>query len=166
MQQGTKFSSDPLEARTTTYSDVLGRKRIAAGVRMIPISQNHVYDAYGNLTSLQDALGRVTSFTYDSTYLTYRTSVTKTAGSVALTTSQTHDAEGRVLTATDANGHTTLYSYDEFGRPKQTTFANEGSRSYEYSPLGDPTTQFRRITTTLDFGPPAAAVVQTDYFDR
>jgi len=98
------------------------------------------YDSNGNMASRIDALGRTTSYTYDSlghkltmteplpnsstspsaatTSYTYDAfgNLTQTAAPLGRTTSSTYDGNGNKLTDTDAGGNTTSYQYDALNR--------------------------------------------------
>jgi RHS repeat-associated protein len=72
------------------------------------------YDALGNVLSATDALGRITSYTYDSS--SDALSVTLPAVSAGTpTTSYTYNSFGEVLTATDPLGKVTTNAYDSHG---------------------------------------------------
>jgi YD repeat-containing protein len=101
------------------------------------------YDANGDLTGRTDALGRTTSYGYDTLgrkvsmtipLLNSGTSaaaattsyqydalgnLTQTAAPLGRTTSSQYDANGNKISDTDANGHTTTYQYDA---PEQTDY--------------------------------------------
>ncbi len=76
------------------------------------------YDAHGDLTRQTDALGHEVTFTYDSNgnRLSERQEKTTPQGSRTLTTSTEHDAAGRVLSVTDAEGDTTRSEFDAIGQ--------------------------------------------------
>ncbi len=63
------------------------------------------------MTSVTDAVGDTTTITYDQAgrVLTEENPVQAAAGK---DTAYTYDADGNLLTATDANGHTTTYTYN------------------------------------------------------
>ena len=118
------------------------------------------YDTNGNLTSRTDALGRTTSYTYDSlgrkatmtvplltpgtsvaaatTTYTYDTlgNLTQTAAPLGKTTSSTYDANGNKTSDTDALGHVTSYQYDVLNRLITTTYptspATISTRTYDF----------------------------------
>jgi RHS repeat-associated protein len=72
------------------------------------------YDSLGNVLAATDALGRITSYTYDS--YDDVTSVTGPAvGGGTPTTSYTYNSFGEVLTKTDPLGNVTTNTYDSFG---------------------------------------------------
>jgi RHS repeat-associated protein len=66
------------------------------------------YDADGRLATDRDALGNVTSYTYDLATRTNTTTFPDTG-----VASQTFDARGLVLTETDQLGHPTTHQYDD-----------------------------------------------------
>lgn len=85
----------------------------------------------GDLTTLTNALGHETHYTYDS--LGRKISETGPRGN---TTRYTHDAMGRVLTSTSPLGHTTAYTYDAQGRVTAKIAPDGAVTSYTYSPSG------------------------------
>ena len=117
------------------------------------------YDLNGNLINRTDALGRVTSYTYDSlgrkvtmvqpplsgsstsaatTSYQYDTlgNLTQTAAPLGRTTSSQFDANGNKTSDTDALGHITTYQYDALNRLTTTTYptspATASSRTYDF----------------------------------
>jgi len=78
------------------------------------ISTYYGYDTYGNIRQVTDALGRITTTTYDETTKTFPASVENAIGH---TQQFTYKYEtGKILTSTDPNGKTTTSTYDGFGR--------------------------------------------------
>ena len=121
------------------------------------------YDSSGNMTSVKDANGNVSSLAFDSTWNTYVVSSTNALGHKSLMTT---DAEGRVQVATDPNGNQTAYSYDLFGRQTEVRIAGGGIERSSYSTLGDPNTQYE-TRSKLVSAPGAVEqwLDQTTYFD-
>src|SRR5205823_5871362 len=70
-------------------------------------ARTSTYDAQGRLATDTDALGNVTSYTYDPPTRTNTTTYPDT-GIMA----QTFDARGLILSETDQRGHTTTHGYD------------------------------------------------------
>jgi RHS repeat-associated protein len=101
---------------------------------------NFSYDAANNLTSMVDAKGYLTTFTYQDNL---PVSITDALDN---TTTYTYTAEGLVETETDALGHTTTYAYDQYGQLISSTNDLGLSTTYGYDELG------RRITTTDPLG--------------
>jgi RHS repeat-associated protein len=120
------------------------------------------YDANGNMTGRTDALGRTTSYTYDSlgrkvsttvpppvsgastaTSTTYQYdalgNLVQTAAPLGRVTSSQYDANGNKISDTDARGNVTTYQYDALNRLSTTT--------YPATPSGPATT----ATKTYDF---------------
>jgi RHS repeat-associated protein len=118
------------------------------------------YDANGDLTGRTDALGRTTSYGYDTlgrkvsmtiplpnsgtsaaaatTSYQYDAlgNLTQTAAPLRRTASSQYDANGNKISDTDANGHTTTYQYDALNRLTTTTYPTQpvttSSRTYDF----------------------------------
>ncbi|MBT1185191.1 RHS repeat protein [Streptomyces sp. CJ_13] len=69
------------------------------------------YDEVGNLKTVTDAAGRVTTHAYDPA-----NRLSTTTGPGGITTAFAYDAVGRLTSRTDAVGGKTTYSYDKAGR--------------------------------------------------
>ena len=118
-----------------------------------------IYDADGNMASRTDALGRTTSYTYDSlghkltmveplpsgtsasaatTAYTYDAfgNLTQTAAPLGRTTSSTYDGNGNKLADVDARTNTTSYGYDALNRLITTTYPTSptttSSKTYDF----------------------------------
>ena len=83
-------------------------------------NQSFTYDSLGNRTSVKDALGRVTNFTYDSNANMLSRSI-QLSSTQTLTWSYTYNSFGEVLTATDPLGNVTTSGYDANGNLLSTT---------------------------------------------
>jgi RHS repeat-associated protein/uncharacterized repeat protein (TIGR01451 family) len=87
-----------------------------------------------NLTAVTNALGQVTSNTYDSHgYLT--SSTDPAGGTVAY--SYTAGPLEQMATVVDANGNTTSYSYDGRGNLLAITYPDSATQQFSYDPLGN-----------------------------
>jgi RHS repeat-associated protein len=75
------------------------------------VTTSYAYDRNGNLTSVTDPNGNVTSYLYDDFGQMLR-QVSPVSGQ----TSYGYDAAGQLLATTDANGSTTTRTYDLLGR--------------------------------------------------
>ena len=133
---------------STTFNT---NQTLAAGAIGYDITQNpsrasqFSYDANGDLASKTDALGRTTSYTYNSlgqkitmtepipsgsnaaaatTTYTYDAfgNLTQSQAPLGRTTSSTYDSNGNKLSDTDARGNTTSYKYDNLNRLIETDF--------------------------------------------
>ncbi len=129
------------------------------------------YDSKGNRTSSTDALGRVTSTTYDIWGNVTSRSVQLDA-STTLTWTYTYNAWGQVLTATDpaanvttnsydANGNllstsqsgiTTSFAYDVKGQLTSVTDPRNNSTTFTYTPAGLLATVTDALTNTTTYG--------------
>jgi RHS repeat-associated protein len=123
------------------------------------MASQFTYDSGGNMASRTDALGRTTSYTYNSlgqeismveplppgisasaatTAYTYDAfgNLTQTAAPLGRTTGSTYDANGNKLTDTDARGNITSYAYDALNRLSTTTYptspATAFSKTYDF----------------------------------
>ena len=133
-------------------------------------------DSLGRKTQETDPLGNVTKYTYDAAGHLLTTTKTRVVNgqTETLTTTNTVDADGNVLSTTDALGHVTQstrtplkqlatqtdalgritsYSYDLTGRPTRTTYPDGTTESTGYDPNGNATSQTDR----------AGRVTKTDY---
>ena len=72
------------------------------------------YDNFGNVTQTTDELGRVTSYTYDTSNDVATITQPSVAGGTPRTT-YTYNSFGEVLTMTDPLGHVTTNTYDSHG---------------------------------------------------
>lgn len=97
------------------------------------LSTQYGYDAYGQLTSVTDARGKITQYGYDAY-----------GNLVSLTTPLGYQTQWQYATAdstfgytqpsarTDAKGQQTSYTYDEWGRLRTKTYAGSSSVQYGY----------------------------------
>ena len=84
----------------------------------------------GNLTSVTDANGNTTRYTYDDFGR-----VIKTTNALGNTSEVTYDESGNVLTSTDFGGNLTTYTYDNLDRVSSKT-TPDGTVSYTYTADG------------------------------
>jgi RHS repeat-associated protein len=89
----TRYSYDPRGNRTTV-TDSFGTTRFE-------------YDVLGNVLKTIDALGRVTTATYNA-----QGQMTTLINALGDSTARTYDSNGRVATVTDFLGHTTQMKYE------------------------------------------------------
>jgi len=97
----TTYNYDPAH-RLSAVHQTLGTGNVAT---------TYAYDIAGNLTSVTDPNGNVTSYVYDD----FGRMLTQTSP-VTGTTSYTYDSAGNLTSTTDANGATTNRTYDVLGR--------------------------------------------------
>lgn len=86
------------------------------------IHTGYTYDRHGNLATVTDPNGNVTTYAYDDLGQ-MRQQVSPVSG----TTSYTYDVAGNLTSQTDANGATTARTYDLLGRPLQAISTRSGS---------------------------------------
>lgn len=125
------------------------------------------YDQYGNIIHLEDGEGNVSTFVYDETTFTYRTKAIDPEECVV--ECGYHPGFGELLWDKDSSGNITSKVYDAFGRLVKVTLPGDenspyGSRSYEYSSLGDPNSQWYLIKQTEKPGGDATLDMKK-YFD-
>ncbi len=124
------------------------------------------YDGYGNIVSITDGEGNSTSFEYDSTS-TFRVRAVDPEGRVVQ--SQYDLGFGELLRDTDASGNQTVKQYDVFGRLTKVTLPGDerspfGTRTYQYSGLGNVTAQYS-ITKETETPGEAGTLDTIKYFD-
>jgi YD repeat-containing protein len=100
----------------TTYAyDPAGRlatvKQTLAGASGGQIATSYGYDIQGNLTSVTDPNGNVTTYIYDDFGR-----MLSQASTVTGTTVYSYDPAGNLVSTTDANGATTVRTYDPINR--------------------------------------------------
>jgi RHS repeat-associated protein len=128
------------------------------------------YDAYGNLVRGTDRTGHAATFEYDETH-TYRVSSTDASGAVTRTQ---HDPRFSVATRDEnGSGGVTVRSYDAFGRITRVREPGDecspnGTRSYEYSAVGNPLEQrvLVRATETQGRADTLDTVIRYDGFGQ
>ncbi len=96
------------------------------------VENTQTYDAFGQLLTATDPLGRRWTFAYD----TYgnRTSAIDPLGNI---TTATYDIVGRPTSITDANGHTTRLTWDADSRLIKVTNAFGNDTVYTYDGTGN-----------------------------
>jgi RHS repeat-associated protein len=104
------------EANTTYKYDPAGRvsmvQQTLAGAPDGFITTNYSYDTDGNLKSVTDPNGNVTTYQYDDFG-----EMTQQTSPVTGVTSYVYDLGGNLTSFTDANQATTVRQYDTLGRP-------------------------------------------------
>jgi RHS repeat-associated protein len=107
----TRYVYDPARRLTHVYQ-TLGANEIAT---------SYVYDLAGDVTSVTDPNGNVTTYRYDDFGR-----MLSQASPVTGVTSYTYDSAGDVISTTDANGATTARSYDALGRQLSASSSRAG----------------------------------------
>ncbi|MEM6472621.1 MAG: RHS repeat-associated core domain-containing protein, partial [Planctomycetota bacterium] len=132
----TSYTYDDLGRLTEiTYPDPDGLA--PAGPLDAPI-ESFAYDVMNQLTEFTDALGNVTSYTYDSRSRLATTTLPDPDGVGSQTASVTtlaYDAAGRLSTITDALGYVTTYGYDAAGRQTSVTLPDPDGAGSQTSPV-------------------------------
>jgi RHS repeat-associated protein len=105
------------------------------------------YDGNGNVTSVQDAQSRTTSYVYDA--LNRLVQTTAPDGGI---TSQTYGPQGFLATVKDPRNLVTTYSYNGFGEVTSIASPDTGTTSFTYDSAGRPVTQQRANGVQTTFG--------------
>ncbi|WP_395735166.1 cysteine peptidase family C39 domain-containing protein, partial [Prosthecobacter sp.] len=92
----------------------------------------YTYNALGNVTSITDALGRITQYTYAGNNQDLLTVTQQTAGGPVTLASNTWNAQHLPLTTTDAAGQTTTYTYNASGQTTSVKNAKNETTTYTY----------------------------------
>jgi YD repeat-containing protein len=112
-------------ANTTYTYDPAGRlasvKQTLAGAAGGAVTTSYAYDLHGNLTSVTDPNGNVTSYTFDDFG-----QMTTQASPVTGTTTYEYDTAGQLIRTTDANQAVTARTYDALGRTTSSTSTRSG----------------------------------------
>lgn len=96
--------------------------------------RSFTYDADGNLLTRTDALGKTTSFTYESQF----NRVASLTNSLGQVTSFAYDSRGNLTVVTDGNHHTTALTYDVFGQLIRITDPLSNELTITYDGFGNP----------------------------
>jgi RHS repeat-associated protein len=137
--QGNRTSVvDPTGSRTQFDYDSRGlllRTTDASGY----FTEN-TYDAAGRQIALRQADGSVVTLAVDSlgNQTEAATTLSTSEGSINVTVSSTRNANGRLLSSTDAVGNTTNYSYDAAGKPIAILRPGQQAETITYNALGRP----------------------------
>ncbi len=96
------------------------------------------YNQFGQLSRQVDALGHETVFTHDANgnQLTQTSTLTTATGPRTLVTTNVYDAEGRIISVTDAEGNVTGTEYDKAGKRTATIDALGRRTEYRYDDRG------------------------------
>ena len=86
-------------------------------------------DSYGNLLSIRDPLGNVTSYTYDP----YNEPLSTTLPG-GQSSSKQFDQFGRITRQTDFKGQVTVFQYDSLGRPAVTLLYTDAAHASAHLP--------------------------------
>jgi YD repeat-containing protein len=131
---------------TTLYTFDAANRELSRRVdpNGLNLTTSYTYDGQGRNVKLTDALGIVTSYTFNAAGQLTDVIVDNVSTGSQLKTSTAYDAQGRVLSVTQAAGtaaaHTTQYLYDVLGRCADEIVDPDGLRlttSYEYDAAGN-----------------------------
>ena len=118
----------------------------------VTIASGHVYDSYGNLTSVKDARGIVTATEYDPTYRALVTRITSDAAGLAHATVMTYGLlDGTNSdTVADPTGQQTITTSDQFGRKVSVATPHGGLEVFNHVGYGLVGQQYDETVTTVD----------------
>ncbi|MDQ7065919.1 MAG: RHS repeat-associated core domain-containing protein [candidate division KSB1 bacterium] len=125
--------------RLASISDGLGRTltfTYDAENRLTGVSDGTRTVAYqhtgSNLTGVTDASGKTTTYAYDEAHSIPGLLTSKTLPRGNVPYSQTYDAEGRVVTQTDANGNKHRFQYNKTRTPMETVVTDAFGNTETY----------------------------------
>ena len=130
------------------------------------VARTMEYDRYGNVIAFRNRTGELTRFEYDATS-SFRTLAVDPEDRTVF--SEYDPRFGREVTQVDGSGNRTTLRYDAFSRlakitlPGDETAAN-GTRTYTYSPLGNPREQHYVLSETQTANNPETLDTK-HYFD-
>ncbi len=105
------------------------------------------YDTYGNIATITDARGYVTTNTYETTYRLFLTQISNAASQ---TRSFTYDAWiAQILTSTDQNSQVTTTNYDALGRVTKVISPEDSSAEPTQEFIYDLSTVPNKTTTKI-----------------
>jgi YD repeat-containing protein len=158
------LDSNPITTTFTYYDEGALAGLLHSRTDPLGHTTSYGYDDYGNMTVITDALGNLTTYTYDlagrrtseivsrdglphTIYYTYDdadnlTTITQTVDSQVVTTSYEYDETGNRVSMTDANGVVTRYEYDGLNRLVKTI------QNYQYGGSQDSETN---VETTYEY---------------
>jgi RHS repeat-associated protein len=100
------------------------------------LTSSRTYDTYGNLKTLTDPRGNMTSYGFSPNQSAYLTSVNQTLapGGTLISNRYLYNfTTGTMLSRVDPKGNTTTYKYDILGRVLKVTYPNNDFVSYTYN---------------------------------
>ncbi|GGS95685.1 hypothetical protein GCM10010270_79580 [Streptomyces violaceus] len=131
--RGNVSGADPGQYTWKTTYDAAGHAHSQTDPYGVKTFTN-AYDGDGRLVERADALGKKTTYEYDT-----RGRLTKVTAPDGGITALEYDALGNLTSRKDANGHTTSYDYDDASRPTEITDPLGRTTSFGYDPNGNRT---------------------------
>jgi RHS repeat-associated protein len=119
--------------------------QVPPSARWVPIERNLFYDNFGNVSSVEDALGHRTIFKYDPDcgQLSNRIRVVRHGNqTIGLEDKYSFDFACKIATVTDPNHAVTKYIHDALGRTIRIEHATGGVERFDFSHIGDPMQQY------------------------
>ena len=126
----TLYTLDSVTGLTTAERHVVGQIDSAENGETDDVVTTYTYNTNRKLTSVTDALGVTTSYTYDSR----GNLLTESTGGAV--TTYTYDTADRRTSVTNALSQTTTYTYDNLDRLVSTTYASGQSSQNIYNNAG------------------------------
>ena len=153
MQTATATASGyTKDVKTTTYTDYDELNRVRARRGNNGQNVRYAYDDGGNLATITDSLGKVTTFVYDAldrlkkvtdpragvTTLAYDAAdrLTKVTDARAKVTTYTYNGRGDLLKQVSPDTGTTTFTYDSYGRRATMKRADAINTTYGYDGIG------------------------------
>ncbi|WP_241688432.1 RHS repeat domain-containing protein [Pseudoxanthomonas composti] len=133
IKEEVKNSSGTLKATLSRVYNQLGQLATAADASANPTDFS--YDANGNTTGTEDALGRTTSYAFDALNR-LKESIQDTAG-IQAKTGVKYNALDQVTEVTDPKGLKTTYKYNGFGDLTELKSPDTGTTTYTYDEAGN-----------------------------
>lgn len=133
IKEEIKNSGGTLKATLSRVYNQLGQLATAADASANPTDFS--YDANGNTTGAEDALGRTTSYAFDALNR-LKESIQDTAG-IQAKTGMKYNALDQVTEVTDPKGLKTTYKYNGFGDLTELKSPDTGTTTYTYDEAGN-----------------------------
>lgn len=139
------LASAPVEAyKTFADYDELGQIRTRRGNN--GQNFNYTYDLNGNIKTITDSLGRVSTLTYDSL-----DRLIESKNPLNGVTKFEYNGANQITKVTDPRGKITSYNYDGFNQLWQQTSPDSGTTSYIFNSAGQKTSATRADGSITNF---------------